>query len=158
MRASRLNWISMSQFQDFTSIWKKKQFHGKSQILAIGVQKGFEWSSRNLPARLSFQAALLVSNAWKYSKFFCRVMKFLNKITCKICKMLFKVFAVVIGENVNKFFPFFMAYVCCGSFFVWEIQLTFKSSFGFSIFSSSFSRKRFVQSLNQSTHLYCSLF
>ena len=42
---------------------KKKQFHGKSQILAIGVQKGFEWSSRNLPARLSFQAALLVSNA-----------------------------------------------------------------------------------------------
>ena len=107
MRASRLNWISMSQFQDFTSIWKKKQFHGKSQSLAIGVQKGFEWSLRNLPARLSFQAALLVSNAWKYSKFFCSVMKFLNKITCKICKMLFKVFAVVIGENVDKLFSLF---------------------------------------------------
>lgn len=116
MRASRSNWISMSQFQDFTSIWKKKQFHGKSQILAIGVQKGFEWSSRNLPARLSFQAALLVSNAWKYSKFFCRVMKFLNKITCKICKMLFKVFAVVIGENVNKLFSLFYG-ICL----LWEL-------------------------------------
>ena len=29
----------------------------------MGVQKGLEWSLRNLPARLLFQAALLVSNA-----------------------------------------------------------------------------------------------
>ena len=54
----------------------------RSQILVIGLQSVFESSLRNLPARLSIPV--------KNSKFFCRVRKFLNKITCKISKMVFK--------------------------------------------------------------------
>ena len=87
------------------------------EILAIGVQSVFQPSLRNLPARLSTPVALLL----------------FTRSLAKFAKCFLKVFAIVLGENVNSPFclvnPFFL--------------IIFQSSFGFPIFSDSFSCKSF---------------
>ena len=99
---------------------KEASLMERLQILAICVLSVFEPSLRNLPLRLSTLVALLFLNSfsifrtdteltfsdlsffswklnslvilapWKYSKFYWRVRKLLNKITCKISKRFFK--------------------------------------------------------------------
>ena len=164
-------------FATFHLSGKEASLMERLQILATGVQSISEPSLRNHPARLSTSVALLVLNSfnifridnelifsnssfffteisslvilahWRCSKFSSIFRKLLNKITCKIRKIFF-VFAIALGENVNSFSvlrhmrvvePFLSGEP---NFFI-----IFQSSFGFPIFSDSFSCKIFFSCL-----------
>ena len=106
----------------------------RSQILVIGLQSVFESSLRNLPARLSIPV--------KYSKFFCRVRKFLNKITCKISKMVFQNVCDYPGRKCQLLLRHMLVEKTYSpgkpNFFI-----IFQSSFDFPLFSDSFFIKFF---------------